>query len=139
MEPNMSDAHRVTVHKLYAEDVFDMFYNFINRDGGDGGGAIICANPEEAINLFVSYIKANHHKDFPRGLYLDKYEVLRNEQKYTVLNYHDNNENFIFTNDPTYSLDFGDIVWFIESDCYPGFASRGDLDKVWLKGMANAV
>jgi len=104
----------VLIYQVWAEQVFDWFYNSIVESGGDGAGAIVCYNPEETSENFKEWAK--QIKDFDLN-YRDK--DCRNHDGKIYINYHDNNENWIFTNEYT-QLFPHDIVFVIKEDCISG-------------------
>lgn len=47
-----------------AETLFHMFYFNIARDGGDGGGVIVCKNYKETEKEFYSWYKKEYNREF---------------------------------------------------------------------------
>jgi hypothetical protein len=114
----------VIVKNIYAEQLIEWFYNSVIADGGDGAAVICCGNPSETADFFIRWWKENHLPDMKRGGYkLDEFyhpkEVYLGFDGETIINYHDLNENFMFS-DKKMELHHGDISFFVEEDCVSG-------------------
>lgn len=99
----------VQVNNVYAEYLFEWFNWAVNEPCGDGAGAIVCKNYVEVADWWLeqnphmqnSLVHNIHRK------YVDEKSV----------HFHDNNENFIFTNDPEIKLFYGDCIFIVVGDC----------------------
>lgn len=114
---------KIIVENIYAEDLFEWFYNNIMDSGGDGCGAIICDNYQEVAEWFSEWSAFIHGYDLN--------EYLIKEEENGFLNWHDSNENWIFTNrsdfnwtfdengeyDQTYIDDSYNYIFIVKKDC----------------------
>ena len=116
----MSNSY-VKLSNVYADYIMEWFYSTICQSGGDGAAVICCGNPEETADFFVVWWKKHYLPTMKLGGYKisefwhprDTYVTQKNE---TVVNYHDMNENFMFSNG-IIDLDFGDVNFIVEEDC----------------------
>ena len=102
---------KVFIHNVHPHIVFEWFFSSIAEQGGDGVGVICCKNHEQAFEYFIQWSN------------LKQYNVLRCKQvdRYTfngadMVNIHDNNENFIFSNKEI-DLGYDEISFIIAEDC----------------------
>jgi hypothetical protein len=89
------------------EDVFKWFYNHVCDSSGDGTAALVCENYKDVSKYFIKWFEETYNKEF-------------HHTDPTVsdgsINYHDNNENFIFTNKPEILYRY-DYQFIILDDC----------------------
>jgi hypothetical protein len=106
---------KVIVEGVWAEELFRWFTDHVDSSCGDGAGAIVCKNYKEAAKIYQDWYLEECGKPIwhPWHEYDD------------IVNFHDGNENFIFTNDPNIFLHDGDYVFVVNKDCHFG----GDRDK----------
>ena len=105
---------KVVVEDVWAEELFRWFTNHVNSSCGDGAGAIVCQNYKEAASIYQEWYLNEFGEDVrhPR----DEYG--------SCVNFHDANENFIFTNDVNIRFFDGDYVFVVKKDCH----FSGDVD-----------
>jgi hypothetical protein len=98
---------KVILEDIYAEDLFRWFLDHVIFSGGDGAAAIVCANYEDAARYFIDW----YHTEFDKPFWHvgDAYEH--------TINFHDENENFIFTNNSNIILHRGDYIFIVQQDC----------------------
>jgi hypothetical protein len=106
----------VEIKNIWAEDLFTWFLNHITSSGGDGSGAIVCKNYHEAAGYFQEWYHGLYGRDAPHPL--DAYD--------DCVNFHDENENFIFTNNINIKLFSHDYVFIVREDCMFGGRMAGD-------------
>ena len=119
-ETNIMKKSIVKVDNICAEDLFQWFYNHIMSSCGDGVATIVCKNYMDVADFFIVWFKVN---------YIDKgncdYLIKNNMNFYhprdeygNVVNFHNANENFIFTN-TRHKNDgqFHDYVFEVLGDC----------------------
>lgn len=109
---------KITIENIYADDVFEWFYNSVMSNGGDGAAFLVCNNYKEASDLFVEWYKLIYDKDefFHIKTILDD-----------KIYYHDNNENFVFTSIiPNHMYD-KDYLFIIKEDCPFGWRFKGKV------------
>lgn len=115
----------IHVNNIWAEDLFQWFSNSIIRDGGDGAGIIICQNYQEVATWFEQWCKekAGWGMGYPRN----EYEVMG----IRYVNYHDENENFMFSNkkEAIFRNGWGDYSFLVVGDCKFGFDHSGRIIK----------
>lgn len=78
----------ITVSNIYAEDLFKWFYEHIMDSCGDGAGLIVCKNYKETAQFFIEWFQQKYKRPFYH--FPDELPC--------IINYHDNNENFMFSN-----------------------------------------
>jgi len=83
--------------------LFDILYTVVGESGGDGSGAIVCDNPHEIAEEYEKWVKRfpEHNKH-----YLPYMKQVEDDS----VNFHDSNENHIFTNDKDIRLFDDDFV-----------------------------
>lgn len=94
---------------VFMEDIFSWFYSSIIDQRGDGCGAIICKNYTIAADLFIEWFISNKKRNnfwHPKSI-IDEHTI----------SFHDNNENFIFTDNINIQLDEYDNVFIIKKPC----------------------
>jgi len=96
---------------MWAEDLFKWFYEHVRDSGGDGAAAIVCDNYKECSEFFLAWF-ANNIKH-PYGMVFWHPA----DESPGCINFHDNNENFIFTNNVNTNLPPYDYIFLVESDC----------------------
>lgn len=99
----------IELSNVFVEDIFSWFYDSIIGERGDGCGAIVCKNYKMGADLFIEWFISNKKRDnflHPKSI-IDKYTI----------NFHDNNENFVFTNDINIQLYDYDNVFLIRTPC----------------------
>lgn len=94
----------IYVYHSSIEDLFDRYSTSIWQSGGDGASAIVCKNYRET---------AKYYEDWLEKQGLGKYLPEREEYENTV-NFHDLNENHIFTNDINIQLSEDEYVFVVE-------------------------
>lgn len=108
---------KIIIEDIWIEDLFKWFYETVCNDGGDGAAAIVCKNYKEVANLFIEWWKKEYLESMKnRGYKLDTFPLEKFENN-NMINYHDNNENFIFTNDPNIKLWPREYVYIIKEKC----------------------
>ena len=107
MSPDFNNCSTIIVKNIWMEDLFEWFHNAINDSSGDGSGVIVCKNYIEASDFFIEWWK---------NKYIRKEFYHKKDTHDNIINYHDSNENFIFTNKPI-NLRFHDYNFLIEEDC----------------------
>jgi hypothetical protein len=122
----MTQLHRsvVEVKNIWAEDLFEWFCNHISSSSGDGAGIIICGNPDETSAWFIDWYNRKYNHNFPhlKDTYSD------------IINYHDDNENFMFTDNPNNNkLYWHDYIFIVTEDCF--FASKDK--RFYIKAINN--
>lgn len=100
----------VIVKNIWAEDLFEWFTNHVTDSSGDGAAVIVCENYADTATWFDEWWKENIK--FPLHP-LDIYSF----DNYYYWNFHDDNENFIFTNDKDVALFDRDYIFIVEEDC----------------------
>ena len=108
-------SSRVIVENIWAEDLFQWFYEHIHSSGGDGMGAIVCVNFKEVSEWFDEYVSVKYKHSI--GKYLEKTE------KQEEVCWYDNNENWVFTNNPEFAFSShpGDYIFVVRTPCTFGF------------------
>lgn len=97
----------IEVSNIYIEDLFEWFSSHIAESAGDGCGYIVCKNYREAADFYSKWFERKFGKSIPHPR--DEYE--------NVINYHDSNENFIFTDTiPENSFEY-DYVFVVKDAC----------------------
>lgn len=104
----MTRHSTVTVSNIWVEDLFQWFFDSVFGDGGDGAGAIVCKNYEEAAEFFLLWYGATYGKDF----------YLRPSKTKDMVHFHRDNESYIFTNNQCTKLWVGEYVFHVSSPCY---------------------
>ena len=112
---------KVIVRGIWAEDLFKWFYEHVLDSSGDGCGIIVCQNYQETANWFIDWFKDTYQKDFRHKP--DTYG--------RCVNFHDNNENFIFTDDKDIHNWDGDYTFIVEDDCSFVHDIRGVSRKIY--------
>jgi len=115
---------------LWIEDIFAWFLKHVCDSGGDGAGAIVCSNYQEACDLFLKWFAMEHSESSRRyesGFYHPR-EEYGNDRYGNVINFHDDNENFLFS-DTVLSLHDGDYVFVITGECKGGWKLSGETLK----------
>jgi hypothetical protein len=113
--------HLIRIDSTWAEYVMEWFYFSVSESCGDGAAIICCGNPEETSDFFIEWWKERYlpkmkAAGYKRDCFYHDREDTVSEDGRLVVNYHDSNENFMFTNRMT-SLAFGDVSFVIEGDC----------------------
>lgn len=116
----MNNPSIVKVNNIWAEDLFKWFYQHVGDSGGDGAAAIVCENYRECSEWFLDWFQEN--VKHPEGM---TFWHPKDETPGTI-NYHDNNENFIFTNDINSNLSSGEYVFIVEGNCQFAFDKSHD-------------
>ena len=114
---------KITVSNIYIEDLFQWFHDAIMDSCGDGCGTIVCENWKECSELFLTWWKEKYGRD-----------KFYHEPDYTKnsVNFHDCNENFIFT-DTIYEHNFdGDYVFVVTGECKTSGTFSGRHGKTYL-------
>lgn len=65
---------KIIIENIWAEDLFQWFYDSIIEDGGDGCGEIVCENHHEVADYFVEWYKGKYNKEkffHPKDVYDD--------------------------------------------------------------------
>jgi hypothetical protein len=106
----------VKVSNIYVEELFDWFLNHVGGSGGDGCGIIVCKNYEEVADWFIEWYKEKYNREFPHPK--DIYE------NGNIINFHDDNENFLFTDDINIQNWEGDYIFIVEKDCKWGYKHK---------------
>ena len=101
------NSSKIEVSNIWIEDLFEWFLIHVIDSGGDGCGYIVCENYKEAARYFLDWYKEKYRKDFWH---------LWDEYEYCV-NFHDTNENFIFTNNLNIKSFDGDYMFVVKQDC----------------------
>ena len=99
----------IELSNVFIEDIFSWFYDSIMNECGDGCGAIVCKNYKMAADLFIQWFISTKQKDrfwHPKSI-IDEHTI----------SFHDNNENFIFTDDIDIQLYDYDNVFIIKKPC----------------------
>tara|TARA_R110000822_G_C15338795_1_gene495970 strand:+ start:30822 stop:31256 length:435 start_codon:yes stop_codon:yes gene_type:complete len=117
---------KVRVSNIYAEDLFQWFYQHVGDSGGDGASVICCGNHKEVAEEFLDWWKKNHLPELKkRGRKSDEFFHPRHEYGEMgggeIVNFHDWNENYMFCNHEI-SLYHGDYSFVIEGDCKSAFS-----------------
>lgn len=98
----------VYLENIWAEDLFKWFYEHVMDSCGDGGGAIVCKNYREVSDWFVEWWKSQYNEE----------KFFRPKDEYhNIINYHDGDESFIFTNEPDLELFYHDYIFVVRKDC----------------------
>lgn len=114
----------IIVKNIWAEDLFEWFYKRIVEDGGDGCGAIVCSNYKEVADWFIEWWMKEYGVKYNMSQLHPKHEYDN------TVNFHNCNENFIFTNDPFVKLHRGEYVFIVEEDCIFGFTNDKVIKKI---------
>lgn len=81
---------RVTVRDAYDYQLFEIFFQAACAEGGDGIGVVLCEDPYDLGGRFLTWCATGgRSKSWVTKLEKDVDENL--------VNFHDSNENFIFT------------------------------------------
>lgn len=137
---------KILIENIWAEDLFEWFYNHVQASGGDGAGAIVCENYKEVANWFIEWfckklgVKENGDWTSFDPFLKREHTVHLGEEKFwhprheydNVVNFHDGNENFIFTDKEDIFLHDGDYIFIIKENCQFGFKSS-DSNKIIKK------
>ncbi len=118
---------RVIVEGVWAEDLFQWFYDSIMRDGGDGAGVIVSGDKEETARLFIEWWQQKVRPKFPHAKDMEFWHP-RSECRDTI-NYHDSNENFIFSEEEI-QLHGGDYMFVVAKDCPFGEARLDEHKRI---------
>jgi hypothetical protein len=118
---------KVYLEGVWAEDIFKWYYESVISDGGDGTACIVCENHEQAAEWFIKWWKEDilselekHNPKFKGREFWHPREEYRG-----IINFHDNNENFMFSQKPTKGF-HGEYDFIILEDCPFGWMN---LDK----------
>lgn len=98
---------KITVNGIWAEDLFSWFESNVASGGGDGAALIICENYKEVATWFVNAWETKHQRKFPH----------KREEYSHVVNYHDLNENYMFSDYTEHHTMQGDYTFVVVGDC----------------------
>lgn len=119
----------VKVSNIYGEHLFEWFEQCVLSSGGDGGSNIVCENYKDVATWFEEWV---FKRWADKGI---KYFHPRDEYK-DIVNYHDSNENFVFTNKTCAQSGFfnweNEYEFIVEKDCR--FYASGWRDRI-IKGL----
>jgi hypothetical protein len=119
----------IYVNDIWAEDLFEWFYNHVRSSGGDGAGAIVCKNYKDTANWFIEWWQTKMRPTY-KDSRIDKLEFWHPRfENDNSIHYHDDNEDFIFTDSVWINLHHGDYIMFVTKDCSFGF-EKSNPDKV---------
>lgn len=98
---------KIEVYGIYAEDLFRWFLNHVEDSCGDGCALIVCKNYEEAAKYFRDWFR----QEFAMEFYYPPDRKVSG-----MVNYHDCNENFMFS-DQILSIFDGDYTFIVKENC----------------------
>lgn len=111
---------KIEVSNIWAEDLFKWFYDHVQDSGGDGAGAIVCDNYKEVADWFTEWWRKEIKPNF-RYAVENNLDFWHKKDEYdNIVNFHDNNENYIFTCDYI-DLGVSDYVFLVVGDCQFAF------------------
>jgi hypothetical protein len=113
----------IIIKNIWLEDVFFWFVNHVLDKGGDGSAAMVCKNYIEVADYFRQTYRVLLNPFITR---IDP----------ALICFHDNNENFIFTNDYNIQLRDKDYIFIIEEDCK---AAKTDFILKGINNESNAM
>ena len=122
--------------------------------GGDGAAVICCGNPAETADKFIEWWKDKYLPEINIGITkINMARMAKGEDPIPnrtefyhprtecvvgdilTINYHDNNENYMFSNRGI-NLGFGDVTFVIKEDCESGDNdNRRPGKKFWIKSL----
>lgn len=94
---------KVEIYGIYTEDLFKWLILHVYDSCGDGCGTVVCRNYKEAFQEFVKWAREKYK-------FFDSYKSIN--EIGSALYFHDNNENFIFTDIVPDKLD-NDYVFIV--------------------------
>ena len=116
----------VYVENIWAEDLFKWFYEHIMDSCGDGSAVIVCENYAETADLFIQWWRKNflgreNFKWFRENCPGKEFFHDRDECG-DIINFHDDNESFMFSNNPNINLFFHEYIFIVRKDCEFGWS-----------------
>lgn len=115
------DCSYLLIYDMRIEDLFKCLDFFVKSDGGDGGGAIVCKNYEEVANWFEEwYLQEHNHL---KSMWPEK----RFYPEHRMVNFHDNNENIIFTDDTDIKLFSHEYIYIVKTELIYGWYKNKDV------------
>ena len=127
---------KIIVENILAEDLFQWFESNINDSGGDGTGQIVCSNYKEVAFWFRDWWANKNGLDEKGDKHCEVFGkphiVHYGENRFphppditeNCINFHDWNENYIFTNDESDLGSVGDYTFVVKGDCVFAFDPR---------------
>jgi hypothetical protein len=95
-------------------DLFQVFFDAVAGHGGDGWGVILCEDPQQMSREFEGWWSRGSKS---RERFFQR--LVKDEREGSV-NYHDSNENFMFSNDKSISEEpFLDCLIILEGTPKP--------------------
>lgn len=110
---------KIYLEEIWAEDIFKWYYESVTGEGGDGAACIVCKNYKQAAEWFIEWWTNKYKSEIiSRGYHgLKDKEFLHPKDEYEgIINYHDANENFMFSQTPTKGF-HGEYDFIIKKDC----------------------
>lgn len=99
--------NKIEIYGIYAEDLFEWFLNHVENSCGDGCGLLVCKNYIETAEYFRDWYRQEKGGEF-------RYSPDKSVPG--IVNYHDGNENFIFSNH-WFPLFKGDYSFIVKENC----------------------
>lgn len=117
----MRNKSIVYVENIWVEDLFKWFYEHVNDSSGDGAGVIVCENYRETADLFIRWWRKKYGENENFRWWRENCpgkEFIHDRDEYNnIINFHDGNENFMFTNDVNIDSFEGDYIFIVKKDC----------------------
>ena len=111
----------VYVENIWAEDLFNWFYQHVMDSCGDGAAVIVCGNHAETADLFIQWWRKNYLERENFNWFREncpEKEFFHDREEYgDIINFHDSNESFMFTNNPNINLFFHEYIFIVKKDC----------------------
>jgi hypothetical protein len=118
----------VEVRGIWAEDLFKWFYEHVSDSCGDGCGVIVCQNYKECADWFIEWWKEKYLSFMRTSGYQSKEFPHPKDEYSNIINYHNSNENFAFTDsEDGWHNNFDDYIFIVKSDLE--FGQDKDCDR----------
>ncbi len=101
--------NRIEIYGTPMEHVFHMYYDYISEACGDGAALIVCENYKEASDLFIEWWTKNHRDQFT-WFTNDRIFIHPRDEYENIVNYHDWNENFMFSDTTHYMCEDPEFI-----------------------------
>ena len=121
---------KIFIENIWAEDLFKWFYENVTDSGGDGAAAIVCKNYKEVAGWFTEWWRKEIRPKF-ENVNVQKRDFWHPKSETdNIINFHDANENFMFTNNASIFLHQGDYVFIVLEDCNFSFEPSNSSKKI---------
>lgn len=103
------------VNNIWAEDLFEWFWETMYRDGGDGGSKLVCKNPQKVAEMFEKWYKWHYKK----GITFERVDKSEHEIHWT------SGQDFAtISDDAGFMNPFHEYTFIVEGDCVFGWTEE---------------